>query len=690
MSVSDVLGFPFRPRVNRPIRSLPPYTRGVSGGVFLRDVAVILAASFPVLFLCRKVRLPQVVGFMLTGVVIGPHALGWVTDMVRINGIASIGMVLILFFVGLQFPLERLLKLGKTALVGGPLQMLLTTTVVAGVSMATGTALRQALFEGILVSLSSSAVLIPILAARDELAAPFGRRFLGVSLFQDLAVIPLVLVLPAFAPDRPGLPHVGALALAGSVVLAIVAIALLMAAARTVVPRLLDVVSRMGSRESFTGAVIVLVLGLITFGDWTGVSAAMGAFAAGIVLGESEHVHEIASTLSPFRDLLSSLFFVSIGMLLAPPFVAAHPLLVAGSTLLVLVVKPLSALVALVAAGTVPRTALRAALALAPVGEFSFVLAAAGAGLGILDEPSQQTFVAVAVLTLTLAPLLVHVGPVLAPLLPERVEPSDLDDPHGKTLSRHVVVLGYGLSGRSVARVVAETHIPHCVVEIDPDRVAAGRRDGVRILRADATGRAGIEAAGIPAARAVVVTIQDPDGARRATRLCRQRNPNARLIVRTRYVSEVDALRQAGADEVIPEEFETSIEIVARLLRTLHIPGNVVATQLRLLRDEGYRRLRDPHAKKAGGRRVSALLAAGTTELFLVLPDTEAEGKLLSELHLDADHIAVPALLRDGEPKAPVPPDHRVEAGDTLLLVGAHEDLAIAIAKLERKTVDEA
>ncbi|HEX7578488.1 MAG TPA: NAD-binding protein, partial [Thermoanaerobaculia bacterium] len=244
-------------------------------------------------------------------------------------------------------------------------------------------------------------------------------------------------------------------------------------------------------------------------------------------------------------------------------------------------------------------------------------------------------------------------------------------------------VLGYGLSGRSVARVLVETGIPYCVLEIDPDRVQSGRRDGVRILRADATGTEGIEAAGVPGALAVVVTIQDPDGARRATRLCRQRNPAARLIVRTRYLSEVDALRQAGADEVIPEEFETSIEIVARVLRTLHIPGNIVATQLRLLRDEGYQRLRDPHAKRAGGRRLSALMAAGTTELFLVLPDTAADNVTMASLHLDADHVAVPALLRDGVPTAPVPGDLQVQAGDTLLLVGAHEDLAVVISRLE-------
>jgi monovalent cation:H+ antiporter-2, CPA2 family len=657
----------------------------MGGAGFLRDVAVILAASFPVLFVCRKLRLPQVVGFLLTGVAIGPHALGWLRDPHRVEGIAELGVVLILFFVGLQFPLAKLLTLGRTALIGGPLQMAFTVTAAAGLAVLFGDSLRPALFKGILVSLSSSAVLIPILAARDELAAPYGRRFLGVSLFQDLAVIPLVLLLPALAPARAAGPRAGALAIAGSVALAVLAIALLMASARTVVPRLLDGVSRLGSRESFTGAVIVLVLALVTFAERTGVSAAMGAFAAGIVLGESEHVHEIAATLSPFRDLLSSLFFVSIGMLLAPPFVAFHPFLVAGAVAAVLIVKPLAAFGALRLAGTVPRTALRAALALAPVGEFSFVIVGAGAGLGLLDEATQQTFVAVAVLTLALAPLLVYLGPLLAPLLPEKVETEREEDPHGKKLSRHVVVLGYGLSGRSVARVLVETGIPYAVVEIDPDRVQSARRDGIRILRADATGTEGIEAAAVPAALAIVVTIQDPDGARRATRLCRQRNPTARLIVRTRYLSEVDALRQVGADEVIPEEFETSIEIVARVLRTLHIPGNVVATQLRLLRDEGYRRLRDPHAKNAGGRRLSALMAAGTTELFLVLPDTAADGATVAGLHLDADHVAVPALLRDGVPTAPVPGDLQVHSGDTLLLVGAHEDLAVVISRLERR-----
>lgn len=661
----------------------------MAGHELLVDIAVILAASFPVLWAARRLHLPGIVGFLLTGVAIGPHALGLLKDAGRVEGIAEMGVALILFFVGLHFPLQRLLSLGRTAFVGGGVQMALTAGLGAGAGMLLGARPGTAVFFGFLVSLSSTAVLLPILADRDETAAPYARRFLGVALFQDLAVIPLVLLLPALAPA--GAAGVPIATVASRVGLALVGIAVLVAAARTVVPRLLDAAARLGSREAFTGGVLVLVFTLVALSEKIGISAALGAFAAGIVLGESEHVHEVAATLGPFRDLLSSLFFVSIGMLLDPQLLALEPLLVLTLAAAVVVGKTALSLFGLLAAGTTPRTALRAALALATVGEFSFVLARAGARIGLLTPEREQVFVAVAVVTLALAPLLVALGPRLAPLLPERVEEVPEEDPHAKGApARHVVVVGYGLNGRSVARTLRETGIPHVVVESDPERVGLARHDGVRVVRADATGAEWLDAAGVTRALGVVVAIQDPDGSRRITRLARQRNAEARILVRTRYVSEVAALRQAGADEVIPEEFETSIEIVARVLRLLHVPGNLIATQIRVLRDETYQKLRDPRAAAAPGRRLSALMAAGTTELFLVMPDTVADGVPVCDLRLDAEHVVVPALLRDGQPYAPVPPELVVASGDTLVLAGAHEDLAHAVARLERPRAEPA
>src|SRR5258706_354814 len=525
----------------------------------LRDLTIVLAASLPILFLFRKLRLPAIVGFLATGALIGPHALSFLRDTEHVEAWADFGVALFLFFVGLEFPLARLRRLAKTSALAGALQMGLCAGGLALALHAFGEAWGPAVFAGLLVSLSSTAVVLPALAARDELAAPHGHRFLAVSLFQDLALVPLLLLLPALAPA----------------------------------------------------------------------SAAGAVGPAGVV----RHVAVALGGVARF-------------------------------------------------AAAAPRTAARAALALAAVGEFSFVLARAGQPLGLLSPAREELFVAIAVATLALAPFLVGASPRIAALLPDRPD-AEPEDEKAPPLARHVVIAGYGLNGQNVARVLLVAHIPHVVLDVDVDRVARARAAGSRALRADATSAESLAAAGIERALALVVATSDPDATRRAVRLARARSATLRIIVRTRYVSEVEALRDAGADEVIPEEFETSIEIAARILRVFHLPGNVVAAQIRLLRDEAYRRLRETSGRRDERRRLAAFVEAGTTELFLVLPDTFAEGRTLSSLRLEHEHVTVPPLLPAGKPFAPPDPELRVLAGDTLLLVGAHEDLSRAISKLE-------
>lgn len=650
-------------------------------GGFLRDLTVILGFSLPILFACRKAKLPPILGFLLSGVLVGPSALAFVREPARVEEIAELGIVLLLFFVGLEFPVHRLRQLGRDALLGGPLQMGITAAVAAAGARLDGFAWGPSVFVGLLVSISSTAVLLPVLAARDELGAPHARRFVGVSLFQDLGVIPLILVLPLLAGGNG--PGAGAVLV--KVGVAVVALALLVVVSHWAVPRVLAWAARLGSREGFTGAIVILVL-LVVFGaDRAGVSAAMGAFVAGLVLAETELVHEVVATLAPFRDLLSSLFFVSIGMLLDPRLLMRAPLAIAGVTVAVLVLKTAGAFAALRLIGVVPRTALRAALLLATVGEFSFVLARAGKPLGLVGPGTEEVFVATAVLTLALAPALVAAAPALARLLPDRPGAPVTDEGEASpVLSGHVVVAGYGLNGRNVARVLRETRLAHVVIDGEPDRVDAARRAGSRAVRGDVAAVETLLAAGVPRALGLVIALSDPEATRRAVRLARRKAPGVRIVVRTRYVAEVEPLRALGADEVIPEEFETSIEIVTRVLRLFRVPGNVVAAQLRVLRDETYRVLRDPDYRASDGRRLSALLAAGTTELFLVLPDTLADGRVLGELEFASDHVTVPALLRDGAPFAPPPLEMTVRAGDTLLLVGAHDDLSRAVARLEK------
>ena len=646
------------------------------GGLVV-DVAIILGAAFPLLFLGKVLKVPEVISYLVTGILIGPHALGWIKEMGRVEAIAELGVALILFFIGLHIPFDKLRTLGRTTLVSGSLQMGLTVLFVVLVGMPFGSGVRRTAFYGLLIALGSTAVVLPILSTRDEMGAPFARRFLGVSLFQDFAVIPLMLLVPAFASGA-GAPRLSSVFT--KVGVAIAGVGMLILVARVVVPRLFRRIAALGSREVFTAGVIVLIVATIAAAGRLGISPALGAFAAGVVVGDTEFIHEISGILRPFRDFLAVLFFASIGMLLDPGFLLSALPLVLATVAAVVLIKVLAAYPAFRAGAALPRTSLRAAFAIAPIGEFSFLLAQEGKRYGVLQGEDEQLFVSTAVLTLAATPLLVSAGLKLAERMRGRPEPPDEAE---RVHSGHIVIVGYGLNGLNVAHVLSETGIDHVVVEEDPHRVEIARANGSRAIAADAAAPEGLEAAGIARALAVMIAISDPDGTRRIVRLCRRLNPKLHILVRTRYVSQVEPLKQLGADEVIPEEFETSVEIISRLMRLLAVPGNVVAAQIRILRDEAYRMLRDPGMRAAEGRRLSAALEAGTSLTFFVLPDTPAQGHTLAELGVAEEHVAVPAMMRGGAPHSPAPSDLPLEAGDTLFLVGAHEDLMRVVARLE-------
>jgi CPA2 family monovalent cation:H+ antiporter-2 len=643
------------------------------------DVAIILLAAFPLLFIGRRFRVPEVLSYIVTGIVIGPHALGFIKDPERVDTIAELGVALILFFIGLHVPLARLRALGRTAFLSGPVQMGLTALGVALITVAIGRDFRAGMFYGLLVALGSTAVVLPILTTRDEVGAPFARKFLGVSLFQDLAVIPLMLLVPAFAIGGPGAP--GMREVMTRVVIAIVGVVVLIIVSRYVVPKLFSAIARLG-RETFTAASLVLIVATIAIADRLGISPALGAFAAGLVVGDTDYIHEIEGVLRPFRDFLSALFFSSIGMLLDPVFVIRHPLLIVSLCAGVIAWKVLAAYPAFRLSPALRRTSVRAAFAIAPIGEFSFLLAQAGERVGLLGPAGEQTFVAVAVMTLAVSPLLVSAGSAIAQRIHEDASEDHLVE--REPLRGHIIIIGYGLNGQNVARVLVSTGLRHVVLEEDPLRIAAARTNGSRAIMADAADPHALEMAGIEEATAVIVAISDPDGTRRIVRFCRTMNRDIRVIVRTRYIAEVERLRGLGADEVIPEEFETSLEIVTRTLRVMGVPQNIVANQLRLLRDEGYRMLRDPAVRATDGRRLSAIFAAGMSQTYFILPDTFAEGRTISELGLIEEGVGVAALLRDGRALSPLPVDDKLQAGDTMLLVGAHEDLSRAVAQLER------
>lgn len=645
------------------------------GHELLRDLAILLAASFPILFLARRLGFPEVFAFLLTGIVIGPHGLRLLHEVEQIESIAEIGVAMILFFIGLHFPIDRLKSLGRATLVGGSLQMGFTLGVVIALGALVAIEPRQAAFYGFLVTFGSTAVMLPLITARGEMGSSYANRFLGASLFQDFAVIPMLLIIPALAVTDGGDPFpkmIKSLVVAGVVVVGFVLVA------RMFATKLLARIYRLGSNESLTAGAVVIVIGTIALAKHFGISPALGAFAAGIVIGETEHIHEVSRVLRPFHDLLASLFFASIGMLFNPRFVVAEPLAVAAAVGLVLLVKPLAAFPAFRASGAAPRASLRAAIAITPIGEFSFLLAQEGKRAGLLDAHGEQLFLSVALLTLATSPWILSGGIRLGSRLGGGQDPAPPEQ-----MSGHVVVVGYGLNGRNVTRALRAMSIKQIVLEANPDRYEQAKEGATRAMLADAADAEVLKAAGVERCIALVVAIASPEESRVIVRQARALNATTKIIVRTRLVSEVDSLRKLGADEVIPEEFETSIEIVMRLLRTFHVPGNVLATQLRALRDEGYRMLRDPNAKAIEADRLTAIVGAGTFDTFLVLPESHANGKKVSELDLARHYgVRVPLLIRDGMPKVPTPEDP-LGAGDVLVLVGPHEHLTNAMKCLE-------
>jgi CPA2 family monovalent cation:H+ antiporter-2 len=391
-------------------------------GSLVFDVAIILSSAFPLLFLGKVLKVPEVISYLVTGILVGPHALGWIREMGRVEEIAELGVALILFFIGLHVPFDKLKTIGRATLVSGSLQLAITVLIVVLIGIPLGTGARRAAFAGILIALGSTAVVLPILSTRDEMGAPFARRFLGVSLFQDFAVIPLMLLVPAFASGRgaPPLPRIFT-----RVGVAIAGVAVLILVARVVVPRLFRRVAALGSREVFTAGVIVLIVATIAAAGRLGISPALGAFAAGVVVGDTEFIHEIGDILRPFRDFLSVLFFASIGMLLDPASLWAALPLVLGAVAAVLVVKVAAAYPAFRAAGALPRTSLRAAFAIAPIGEFSFLLAQEGKRFGVLQPSDEQLFVSTAVLTLAATPVVVAAGIRFAERLSGRPKPAE-------------------------------------------------------------------------------------------------------------------------------------------------------------------------------------------------------------------------------------------------------------------------
>jgi CPA2 family monovalent cation:H+ antiporter-2 len=631
--------------------------------VLLRDLVVILASAMAVVLVFRRIQLPAIAGFIVAGAALGPMGFGWVNDAAEISHLAEIGVVLLLFTVGLEFPLGELRRLGRVLIVGGGLQVGLTTVATAAIAAAWGAGTSKALFFGFLVALSSTAIVLKGLTERGEVDAPHGKLIVGMLLFQDLCVVPMILLVPALAGQGGG-----AASVARVLVTAVVVVAAALTLARWVVPRALHYVAASRGRDLFVLTVVLIGAGITWMASVAGFSLALGAFLAGMVLADSEYGHQALSDSLALRDLFSSLFFVSIGMLLDFRTGIDHPGMVAGVVAVVLLGKAAIAAFAGLVLRFPLRIALLAGFGVAQIGEFSFVLGRQGADLGLLTANELRVFFAASVVTMFIAPLALRFGPGLAAGASRFGGFDRLDSAASGGMAvpasqpaPQVVILGYGVGGELLAEVLREAGMAFVALDLNGERVRQARRLGTPLYYGDVTSREILERAGVAKAAQVVVVLNDPRATLHAVRVAREVGPTAVIIARARYVGETHALLAAGADEVVAQELEASFTIIERVTREAQLP-------------------RPERAGHRDHRASGALLPAGLEVESAVVPeDAWIAGRTLADADLRRRTGAtLVALTRESETAVHPSPDDVLQAGDVLTLVGNAQQIAAA------------
>ncbi|MCX9012394.1 MAG: cation:proton antiporter [Candidatus Methanoperedens sp.] len=652
----------------------------------LRDFVTIFGVAVGIAFLFHHLKMAPLAGYLIAGVLLGPSMLGIVKDTGLIEVLAEVGVILLLFLIGVEFSLDELIRMNRTAFAGGVLQVVLTSAAVLLVALSSGLQFEKGLFAGFLVAMSSTAIVFKLLSDRGEIDSPKGRLSAGILIFQDLSVVAIVLLLPVLG----GKSGLSAADVALNIFLALVFVGIAIVVARYVVPLMLYRVVRTHSRELFLISIVLICFGTAYLTSFVGLSLALGAFLAGLVVSESEYGHQAFSEILPLKDVFSILFFVSIGMLLDVGSVLRYPGIILLAVLFIIAVKfAIGALVPMVL-GYPLRVAVPVGVALAQIGEFSFVLSKEGLGSGLISFDDYQVFLASSIITMVFTPFMIQGSGRLSEFIERLPVPDELkmgrlheDVPGREDLNNHVIVVGFGLNGRNVSRVLSASGIPFVVLELNPETVRSEKKRGVPVFYGDASKEAVLEQANIMTARSIVIAISDASATRRVVELARRLNPSVYIIARTRYTSEVTPLYSLGANEVIPEEFETSIEIVSRVLQRYFIPADEIDRHIGDIRKDGYEMFRNIHHRYTVFPELKEHLPDIEIETIRIGDASPLAGKTLAEAGLRRGFgVTVLAVQRGKQTISNPSGDTQVLAQDVIVLIGTKDSIARAASQI--------
>lgn len=656
----------------------------------LEELVIVAGLGVLVALVLGRFRLPTITGLLVAGALAGPHGLGLVREREPIEVLAEIGVVLLLFTIGLEFSLSRLRRILKLLVVGGSIQVGATLAAVVGVAMALGRPLTEALAFGCMVALSSTAIVLRMLGERREVDAPHGRFIVGVLIFQDLCVVPMVLLVPLLAEGGTAGELGTSVGVAMLKTVGVVVLVLL--AARYLVPRSLAWVDASKSRELFLLAVLTLCVGTAWLTSLAGLSLALGAFLGGVAVADTTFGQRALGDILPLRDVFVSLFFISLGMLLDPDVFVTS----AGFVVLLfvgfVVLKAVFATVAALAMRFPARVAWLAGVGLAQFGEFGFVLLRMAETGGLVPPEDARVVMAAGILSMSVTPLLLRWAPhmtagerLLAPLA--KLLSSDGIELHPEveaTVNDHVILVGYGVAGKLMAKALTRCGLPYVALELNAETVRQARARGEPVYYGDATSTETLEHAGIERAKVIAIMINDPSAVPRVIDAVRSCHSSAQILVRAHYLVQRQELLARGATDAVVEEVESGVELLAMTLRRMGVPRNLLDVRVTEAREET---LASERSQLVGSSSTwnDNQVRLGRLKVDSVLIETGAAavGQTLVELALRQRTGAIAfALERDGEPVQDGLPELPLAEGDVVHLAGAEPAIAAAAALL--------
>jgi CPA2 family monovalent cation:H+ antiporter-2 len=641
----------------------------------LNDIAVIFALAMFVIYFFNLIKIPSIIGFLLTGVIAGPYALGWVKDSHAVETMAEIGIVFLLFSIGIEFSVGNLLKIKKTVFLGGSVQVLLSVVSTVLISSMFGISIGKAIFIGYLISLSSTAIVIKLIQDKGEIDAPHGKNILGILIFQDIVAIPMMLTIPLLSghSDKAGEPIY---ILLGKILAILL---LIFIASKYIIPKLLYQIVNTRINELFLITIGVICISTAILTSSLGLSLALGAFIAGLIISESEYSHQALSYIIPFKDIFTSFFFVSVGMLLNIEFVFNNLIPILSLTALVILLKTFSAIPAAMLSGYPFRSAILSAMAISQVGEFAFVLSEVGVENQLMDNYSYQLFLSVSIVSMSLTPFVIKISPKISAFISKFVKLQIVETfTEIPSLQDHIVIIGYGLNGQNLARVAAKAQIPYVILESNASTVRKYKDLGQPIYYGDATHEIILEHINIRKARVVVVAISDPAATRKTVALVRNIDASLTIIVRSRYLQEIKYLHELGADEVIAEEFESSIEIFSRVLTKYLVAKDEIEEFIHKIREEKYAMERSISKKSKTTTLQEAVSYIHDLEIvtFKISKNSLLRNQTIIESDLRKKYnVTILAIQRDGEIISN--PDSALEllVNDKVVLMGNITDI---------------